>query len=59
MILAQVLSGDAAHSKVKVWKMSEEEKKEETIEEQPSEEEKREEPVEEIPVKDKPWWKFW
>jgi len=39
--------------------MSEEEKKEAPIEEEPSEEEKREEPVEEIPVKDKPWWKFW
>ncbi len=39
--------------------MSEEEKKEEPIEEKPSEEEKREEPVEEIPVKEKPWWKFW
>ncbi len=39
--------------------MSEEEKKEETIEAKPSEEEKREEPVEEIPVKKKPWWKFW
>jgi hypothetical protein len=59
LILAQVLSGDAPHYKVKVLKMSEEEKKEETIEEEPSEEEKREEPVEEIPVKEKPWWKFW
>ncbi len=39
--------------------MSEEEKKEETIEEEPSEEEKREELVEEIPVEKKPWWKFW
>ena len=59
MILAQVLSGDAPHAKVKVLKMSEEEKKEETIEEEPSEEEKREELVEEIPVEKKPWWKFW
>jgi len=39
--------------------MAEEEKKAETIEEEPSEEEKREEPVEEISVKEKPWWKFW
>ncbi len=39
--------------------MSEEEKKEGPIEEEPIEEEKREEPVEEIPAKDKPWWKFW
>ncbi len=59
MILAQVLSGDAAHYTVRVWKMSEEEKEVGSIEEEPSEEEKREEPVEEIPVKDKPWWKFW
>jgi hypothetical protein len=59
LILAQDLSGDAAHSKVKVLKMSEEEKKEETIEEQPSEEEKREEPVEERATEKKPWWKFW
>jgi len=44
---------------MKVWKMSEEEKEEEPIEEKPSEEEKREEAVEEIPVKKKPWWKFW
>jgi len=55
----QVLSSDAPHSKVKVRKMSEEEKEEKPIEEKPSEEEKREEPVEEISVKKKPWWKFW
>ncbi len=39
--------------------MSEEEKEEAPIEEEPSEEEKREEPVEEISVEKKPWWKFW
>ena len=39
--------------------MSEEEKKEEPIEEEPSEEEKREEPVEERATEKKPWWKFW
>ncbi len=59
MILAQVLSGDTAHYKVKVWKMSEEEKEEGSIEEEPSEEAEREEPVEERATEKKPWWKFW
>ncbi len=47
------------HSKVKVWKMSEEEKEEGTIEEEPSKQEEKPESVEESPAKDKPWWKFW
>ncbi len=47
------------HTKVKVWKMSEEEKEEAPIEEEASEEEEKPKPVEESPAKEKPWWKFW
>ncbi len=39
--------------------MSEEEKEEAPIEEEPSEEEEKPKPVEESPAKEKPWWKFW
>jgi len=52
-------------SKVKVWKMSVEEKveeteeKEEPIEEETHEEEESEEPIEERVAEKKPWWKFW
>ena len=62
--LTQPLSGDENLTKVKVCKMSVEEKpkeeevKEEPVEE-PLEEEERKEPVEVKPTEKKPWWKFW